>query len=111
MKNIKKYLRFSVCAKHRKMLSAKNIFFKNDFPKTILGPNKRALISINTFLLWMCHLLSNSFFGSRAYFFGSPLRSTLDLHSLFLIFAYGYIQIGLQKFLWCSFGHRASTYY
>jgi uncharacterized membrane protein YukC len=35
-KNIKKYLRFSVCAKHRKMLSTENDFLKNDFPKTIL---------------------------------------------------------------------------
>jgi len=35
-KNIKKYLRFSVRAKHRKMLSTKNSFLKNDFPETIL---------------------------------------------------------------------------
>jgi len=35
-KNIKKYLRFSVRAKHRKMLSTENDFLKNDFPKTIL---------------------------------------------------------------------------
>jgi len=31
-----KYLWFSVRAKHWKMLSAKNIFQKNDFPETIL---------------------------------------------------------------------------
>jgi len=31
-----KYLWFSVSAKHRKMLSEKNIFQKNDFPETIL---------------------------------------------------------------------------
>jgi hypothetical protein len=36
-----KYLWFSVRVKHRKILSAKNIFQKNDFPKTILHRNKR----------------------------------------------------------------------
>jgi hypothetical protein len=35
-KNIKKYLRFSVRAKHRKILSTENGFLKNDFPETIL---------------------------------------------------------------------------
>jgi hypothetical protein len=35
-KNIKKYLRFSVRAKHWKMLSTENGFLKNDFPETIL---------------------------------------------------------------------------
>jgi len=35
-KNIKKYLRFFVRAKHRKMLSTENGFLKNDFLETIL---------------------------------------------------------------------------
>jgi hypothetical protein len=40
-----KYLWFSVRAKHRKMLSAKNIFQKNDFPETIL---RRKLFYVET---------------------------------------------------------------
>jgi hypothetical protein len=35
-KNIKKYLRFFVRAKHRKMVSTENGFLKNNFPETIL---------------------------------------------------------------------------
>jgi uncharacterized membrane protein YukC len=42
-KNIKKYLRFSVRAKHRKMLSTENSFLKNDFSETILRRNKRSI--------------------------------------------------------------------
>jgi len=36
-------LRFSVRAKHRKMLSTENGFLKNDFPETILRRNKRSI--------------------------------------------------------------------
>jgi hypothetical protein len=38
-----KYIKINVCdfcAKHRKMLLAKDIFLKNDFPETILRRNK-----------------------------------------------------------------------
>jgi hypothetical protein len=53
-----KYLWFSVRAKHRKMLSAKNIFQKNDFPETILR-RKPFYVKTNGALLWPWSLKGN----------------------------------------------------
>jgi hypothetical protein len=60
-KNIKKYLWFSVRAKHQKMLSTENGFLKNDFPETILRrkpfyvETNGALVTIEIY-----HLVANS---------------------------------------------------
>jgi len=47
-------LRFSVRAKHRKMLSTENGFLKNDFPETILRRNKRSISGIILDLRVLC---------------------------------------------------------